>query len=132
MAQTNDLVRVPKAIIFDVDGTLYRQRPLRRAMLVKLAAAYAAHPIRGWRTMSALRAFRRAQEELRDGDHTSTDQVRVACERSGIDAVTLTAIVERWMEREPLPVLHRCLQPGLLEFLDRCRAHGISLATLSD
>ena len=47
---------VVKAVIFDVDGTLYRQRPLRRAMAVRLVAGHLLHPIRGMRTARILAA----------------------------------------------------------------------------
>jgi FMN phosphatase YigB (HAD superfamily) len=36
------------------------------------------------------------------------------------------------MEREPLPLLARCLQPGLFQFLQRSKESGIRLAVLSD
>jgi len=132
--------RVLKAIVFDIDGTLYRQTPLRRAMLFRLVAAHAANPFEGWRTMSALRAYRNAQEHLRGDassrgdspDNIATAQLRLASERSGIDCAALSACVERWMEREPLPLLSRCIQPGLREFLAACRERGLRLGALSD
>jgi FMN phosphatase YigB (HAD superfamily) len=123
-----------KAIVFDVDGTLYRQGPLRRAMAIRLVSAHLGCPGVAWRTFSALRAFRQAQEHLRDdtsGD-VAAAQLRVACERSGLDRASVAACVERWMEREPLPLLARFVQPGLVEFLEACRARGVRLATLSD
>ena len=126
--------RALKAIVFDVDGTLYRQGPVRRAMLVRLLAAYAMHPVAGWRTLSALRAYRHAQERLRS--HVSGDvaeaQLRLTCERTRMHRASVVECVERWMEREPLTFLRRHVQPGLVELLDTCRARGVRLATLSD
>jgi putative hydrolase of the HAD superfamily len=49
-----------------------------------------------------------------------------------MDRATVAETVERWMEREPLAILKRHLQPGLVEFLDICRSRGLRLATLSD
>ena len=123
-----------KAIVLDVDGTLYRQGPLRRAMLIRLLTAHILRPGVAWRTFSALRAYRQAQEHLRDdtsGD-VAAAQLRLACERSRLDRASVAACVERWMEREPLSLLGRFVQPGLVEFLEACRARGVRLATLSD
>ena len=124
-----------KAIVFDIDGTLYRQGPLRRAMLARLAAAYAAHPIRGWRTLRVLRAYRHAQEELRAGAFSgeiAAAQIALTCERTKVDRDTVAACVATWMEQEPLPFLRECLQPGVIEFLQTCRSRGVQLGALSD
>jgi FMN phosphatase YigB (HAD superfamily) len=128
------LNRVWKAVVFDIDGTLYRQAPLRRAMFVRLLSAYAMRPVLGWRTITALRAYRGAQEQLRGnvrGDVAGA-QLRFASERARMDPGFVSACVERWMEREPLTILPRYIQPGLVEFLENCRARGVRLAALSD
>ena len=54
-----------KALVFDIDGTLYRQGPLRGAMLSRLLRKHAMHPIRGWQTFRVIKAYREAQEHLR-------------------------------------------------------------------
>jgi FMN phosphatase YigB (HAD superfamily) len=124
-----------KALVFDIDGTLYRQGPLRRAMLVRLLGKHMAHPVRGWRTIRVLRAYRRAQETLR-ADPTLGDvavaQLRLTCERTNVNQDSVVECVTRWMEHEPLAVLPRCLQPGILEFLHACKARGLRLGALSD
>jgi FMN phosphatase YigB (HAD superfamily) len=123
-----------KAIVFDVDGTLYRQGPLRRAMLRRLIAGHASRPLRGWRTLKVLRAYRQAQEHLRvrpAGD-VATAQIAITCERTELGQSFVVECVERWMEHEPLALLPRCLQPGLIEFLRACKDRGLRLAALSD
>lgn len=126
--------RALKAVVFDIDGTLYRQGALRRAMLVRLLTAHLVRPLTGWRTLTALQAYRRAQEQLRHDAQSggAEAQLALACERSRMDRAAVAACVERWMEREPLAILQRFVQPGLIEFLDACRARGLRLATLSD
>jgi FMN phosphatase YigB (HAD superfamily) len=123
------------AIVFDIDGTMYRQGQLRRAMLARLVGAHAAHPIVGWHTLHALRAYRQAQERLR-GAPASGDvggaQIRLAAERANMDPQRLAQYVDRWMEREPLALLPRCVRPGLRELIVASRSQGIRLATLSD
>jgi HAD superfamily hydrolase (TIGR01509 family) len=123
-----------KAVIFDVDGTLYHQTPLRRAMLLRLVRTHLVHPVQGWRTLRTLSAYRRAQEALRgelSGD-VAGDQITMACERTGSDRAAVLGCVERWMEQEPLSLLPGCRHAGLVEFLHACRARGLRLAALSD
>lgn len=130
------LPRKLRAIVFDVDGTLYDQAALRRAMLARLLRAYFLHPVEGFRTIRLLAAYRRAQESLRTEPPASEDiaeaQVRLACERTGAQAEEMRRCVARWMEREPLDLLPRCGHPGLREFLKEARTGGVRLAVLSD
>jgi HAD superfamily hydrolase (TIGR01509 family) len=129
-----DAARI-KAIVFDVDGTLYRQGPLRRAMAMRLLWSHAMRPAHGWRTMRALSAYRKAQERLRDGS-VSADlaeaQLRLACEATSIDRRFVSECVARWMEQEPLSLLSDFVWPGLTAFLEACKARGIRLGVLSD
>jgi FMN phosphatase YigB (HAD superfamily) len=122
-------------IVFDVDGTLYRQGPLRRAMLLRLLRHAAWKPRAGWTTLRALRAYRHAQELRRDvpvDGGLAKAQLRLACERTGLDEEVVTSIVARWMDREPLPLLRRLVEPALRRFLDTARERGVRLGVLSD
>ena len=124
-----------KAVIFDVDGTLYQQTPLRRAMAVRLVRAHLLHPVRGLRTARALAGYRRAQEELRDvvADSDLTEaQLSLAAQRSGVHRDHVASSVARWMEAGPLDLLVRFAQPGMVETLRELRDGGIRLAVLSD
>jgi HAD superfamily hydrolase (TIGR01509 family) len=130
---------VLKAIVFDLDGTLYRQEPLRRAMLVRLLRGHALRPLAGLKTMRVLGAYRRAQEHLREcavGDtepqNVSEAQLQLACEWTNVEPGFARQCVERWMEEAPLPLLARHVWPGLTEFLRACKARGIRLGVLSD
>lgn len=124
-----------KAIVFDIDGTLYRQDRLRLAVLVELARRHVLHPIRGRRTALVLRAYRRAQEQLRAAGvdrGVASAQVRLTCERTRVAPEEVVDCVRHWMEEVPLAFLPRCIQPGLLEFLQTMKARGIRTAALSD
>jgi FMN phosphatase YigB (HAD superfamily) len=123
------------AIVFDVDGTLYRQSMLRRTMLRRLVTAHAAHPLRGWRTARVLRAYRHAQERLRSTvvkEDIADAQVALTCHEARVDRRLVLDCVTRWMEQEPLRFLPRCLQSGVTEFLETCRGQGLRLGALSD
>src|SRR5215831_5914051 len=98
-------VRPLSAIVFDLDGTLYRAAPLRRRMAARLIGAYAFRPLEGWRVARALRSYRRAQESLRSTRDWPEDLERAqresAARESGSGPDEIEALVERWMRREP-------------------------------
>ena len=76
-----------KAVIFDVDGTLYRKKPLRFAILARLVGTYKSQPGKLLLTLRFLRAYRKAQEILRrtqpQVDSIGEEQLRLACKRTG-------------------------------------------------
>src|ERR1700693_389845 len=60
-----DSARRVRAVLFDLDGTLYRQTPMRAFMALELAALGLTRPQQApvsWRVLSE---FRRSQETLR-------------------------------------------------------------------
>jgi HAD superfamily hydrolase (TIGR01549 family) len=124
-----------KAVIFDLDGTLYRRAPLRRAMARRLVGAHILHPVSGLRTLRAISAYRRAQEELRTtpahGDLADV-QLRMAAERTGLRRDTIAREVARWVEEAPLGILGRFAQPGLHDLLVALRSRGLRLGVVSD
>lgn len=126
-----------RAVLFDVDGTLYHQAPLRLCMALELAAL----PLRGSpasarRTWSAIRAFRRAQEELRDLGAAETPlaslQLQRAAERAGMEVKEVEAAVSEWIFRRPLRYLRRCRRAGIESLLDSLAARGIPVGVFSD
>src|ERR1700759_3326602 len=103
-----------KAIVFDVDGTLYRQSGLRRAMAVRLLVHMLLRPWSAFSTYRALKHYRHAQEALRGTELApgsagglAAAQLRLACERAKLTEAVVAMHVERWMDREPLPLLAR-------------------------
>ena len=105
-------------------------------MLMRLARAHAFRPLTGLRTARVLGAYRRAQEHLRDAATVLEDltaaQLRLACESSNADPAFVSECVTRWMEQDPLEILHRHIQPGLVDFLQECKQRGLRLGLFSD
>jgi HAD superfamily hydrolase (TIGR01509 family) len=123
------------ALIFDVDGTLYRQGGLRRAMLFKLLLHAVQNIGSSFATFRILREYRRAQEVLREthvGGDLAAAQLRIACERSGYAEAIVSRTVARWMEQEPAPLLERFMDPGLRSFLRAAKGRGLRMGVLSD
>jgi phosphoglycolate phosphatase/putative hydrolase of the HAD superfamily len=123
----------PGAVIFDVDGTLYDQRSLRRRMLVELAAYHVARP---WR-ISDLRliALFRRERERRAGEHPAsleTAQYEWAAAAAGTRPERVRAVIERWMDRAPLRHLAPCRHTGVAELFQRLAGRGTRIAVFSD
>jgi HAD superfamily hydrolase (TIGR01549 family) len=125
-----------KALILDIDGTLYRQTSLRRIMLWHLLCAYIGQPARGLLTIRVLRAYRRAQEALRVSPLAHSDlaeeQLQLACEWTGVRPALVRSCVARWIEQEPLVFLPRLRCPGVVEFLQVATERGWRLGVFSD
>ena len=125
------------AILLDVDGTLYEQRPVRQRMLLRLLAAAVHSPLKTRREIAVLRAFRGSLEEIRnqprtDGANDAERQLELTAERSGLPHSTIREIVEDWMFQRPLPLLGGYPMRGLHPFLRRAIQEGISLGAFSE
>jgi HAD superfamily hydrolase (TIGR01549 family) len=121
--------RAPRAVLLDVDGTLYHQGPLRLCMALELVAS-------GRRSWSAIRAFRRVREDLRDLGVAEAPLVRLqsqlTAERQGMPVEEVEAAVSEWIYRRPLKYLLRCRRRGIEGFLDYLESRGISAGVFSD
>lgn len=89
--------------------------------------------------MSGLKAYRRAQEALRDDrhvveSHTSIGDLQIlrASDTSGVSVAEIKCLVEQWMDTEPLNMVGKSRYPGVLELLTRARELGVKLAVCSD
>jgi FMN phosphatase YigB (HAD superfamily) len=137
------------AVIFDVDGTLYRQSTLRRAMLFRLLRAHVLHAREAVATFRILWSFRAAHEQLRNdqlrSDRLRTDgsteaagamlgerQLMLTARRSGYPVATVRRTIEKWIERSPLDLMLAARWPDVVEFLQELRGAGIRIGALSD
>jgi phosphoglycolate phosphatase/putative hydrolase of the HAD superfamily len=125
-----------KGLLFDVDGTLYRQKPLRLAMVWRLLCHYRWRPLALLRVMRILSAYRGAQEELRSGHRPvgsiAEAQLQLAAQKAGVDLEEVVRCVARWIEQEPLALLSRFIQPGLMKLLDDGCRRGLRMGVVSD
>lgn len=124
-----------RALIFDLDGTLYSQVELRAMMLTRMVREYWNCPGEGWATIRILRAYRLAQERLRrsqvqaDLKHAQED---FAARIVGCSICEVQRCIYRWFDSEPLPLLIKCMRPGVRKLLSAALEKGIKLAVFSD
>lgn len=121
-----------RLVVFDVDGTLYDQPPLRRAMAWELTKASAREG--HLRTIFILHAFRRVRERLgkASGDDFIDDQFHLAAQASGYSETEVRDVVGRWIDRAPLTVLPRYKAQGIDRLFDVLRWSGRQIAAWSD
>ncbi|MBV8883216.1 MAG: HAD family hydrolase [Chroococcidiopsidaceae cyanobacterium CP_BM_RX_35] len=122
-----------KAVIFDVDGTLYDQRKLRRLMLLELLRYYLTH-LGELQDFKILRDFRREREKrafevVVDLDNAQYDWV---ARSSGVSPERVRRVVRKWIFKVPLRHLPSCSYPSILRVFDNLSLRGIATATFSD
>ena len=119
-------------VVFDMDGTLYRQRPLR----IRMARDLALHTLlkRDVTAIAVLARYRRIRERLGDEqvidfEHALISQTADATANSPDD---VRSIVSEWIEQRPLTYLAACRYPGVPQLFAGLRRSGRSIGILSD
>ena len=119
-------------VVFDVDGTLYRQRPLR----LRMARDLLLHALTrlDLSTLSVLRIYRHKREEMGDAQTENFDGrlVEETAAATGRSPEQVRAIVSQWIDRHPLPYLRACRYAGLGALFAGLRRHGKAIGVLSD
>lgn len=121
-----------RLVVFDVDGTLYRQSPLRWRMARDLALDSAR--MRDFRPLWALRSYRRLREEVAEAEAENFNDVLIAGVASHASCSLNEArrIISEWMEQRPLRYLELCRYAGIPDLFDALRASGKMIGVLSD
>jgi HAD superfamily hydrolase (TIGR01549 family) len=130
-----------RAVLFDFDGTLYAQLPLRIAMAGEMAIASAGTLFsRGPRVPRVIATFRKTRERLRNEPHGEPDgkppivtrQYTAVAETLSVSPAEVERIVDEWMYRRPLKWLKYCRRRGLVDVLDWLELRGLRKGVLSD
>jgi putative hydrolase of the HAD superfamily len=125
-----------KGIVFDVDGTLYYQWPVRIYIVSLLIASHLLDLPRLLRVLKVIRRYREIQELLRKPDEDAPGgperQVALTAERTGESSSFVEEVVGEWMERRPLPVLRCFMRTGSDAFIREAHAHGYKVGAYSD
>ena len=127
-----------RAVLLDVDGTLYYQQRLRAYMVCELCMLpviqrSCSAACDSWR---ALRMFRRVREGLR---HVGEADMRLAqwqysaaVQRIGWQPAVLENLVVEWLYQRPLKYLRFCRRRGLEAFCAFLENRGIQIGVFSD
>jgi len=121
-----------RLVVFDVDGTLYRQRALR----LRMARDVLLYTLlkRDLNVIAVLAKYRRIRERLSDEQVIDFERVLIA--ETAIATAnapdTVRSIISEWIEQRPLPYLAACRYPGLSQLFAGLRRKGKSIGILSD
>lgn len=119
--------------VFDLDGTLYEQGPVRRRMMLRLLGA-GGQPGRLTR-LAILRRYRALREEGvaagPEGGIEDALHARLARE-TGRDPDALRVLTRAWMEEHPLAYLAAARVPGAADLFGILRRRGVRVAVWSD
>ncbi|MCR5626715.1 MAG: HAD-IA family hydrolase [Lachnospiraceae bacterium] len=124
---------VHEVYIVDLDGTLYFQKPVRRAMAFKLIGFYLSHPGR-IKELFALKYYREIREkELFSGETDFEDkQFSAVAKKYGLDDMTVKKLVKYWMFKIPLSLIYENRDKKLLDILNGIKKRGDKVIVYSD
>ena len=100
-------------VVFDVDGTLYAQTPLRIRMVLALSLHTLASG--SLETLKVLKHFRRVREDLgsREAQNFESALFEETSKITGTSPARIAEIVHEWIEVRPLAYLKACRYSGL-------------------
>ena len=122
-----------KAMIFDVDGTLYDQSKLRLRILFDMVAASIRHPLHLY-DFKIIWDFRRAREQNSFSGESGIEEKQYVwgSERSGVSVKKVREVVYRWMFEKPLPYLPLCRYEGVQKLFHYLSEKNIKIGIFSD
>lgn len=122
-----------KAVIFDVDGTLYDQRKLRRLMAGRLLKYAFTHPW-NWQDIKIISCFRKEREQRAESlsEDLETEQYEWTAKVLGVTPEKVRKVIETWMYKAPLKYLYSCRYSEAADFIVQLREKGIIVTVFSD
>ncbi len=119
-------------VVFDVDGTLYRQRPLR--IRIGLELALSAVRRRSTRDIRILRVYRRLREDFGSTqvDNFEPQVLQSTAHAMGLSLSIIQEVAATWIDSKPLRHLPACRFAGIQELFTALRQNGKLVGVFSD
>jgi putative hydrolase of the HAD superfamily len=121
-----------RLVAFDVDGTLYRQRPLR----LRMGRDVVLHTVAKWdlSAIGVISAYRRIRERLGDEEVVDFERVLIAetAKATSMSPESVQVIVSEWIETRPLRYLRSCLFSGVPQLFAGLQRAGRKIGIFSD
>lgn len=139
MIKMNKSLTEYKAVVFDLDGTLYYQRLLRIKMAWMLGSYYLCH---FWRIkeLFIVKKFREIREnwdrigsaENNVGDSLEEKQYRYVADIMDCSYEHVKMIIERWIYDKPLEAVSKTADRELIGIIGRLKDRGQKIFIFSD
>jgi FMN phosphatase YigB (HAD superfamily) len=121
-----------RLVAFDVDGTLYSQRPLR----LRMARDMVLHSVtkRDLTAIGVVSTYRRIRERLGAEEVVDFDRVLIAetAKAMSMSPERVQTIVSEWIETRPLRYLRSCLFSGVSQLFAELKRSGRKIGIFSD
>ncbi|MCP4375333.1 MAG: HAD family hydrolase [bacterium] len=125
-----------RAVVYDVDGTLYPLWPMRFYMIRELAWRFAHSPLRLLREVRILQVYRSMLDKMRGQTATDSNlsdpQLHASAKKLGMDASDIHDTVHEWVARRPLRFLPRIANTELIETIIKLNHNGVPQGVYSD
>lgn len=134
-----------KAVVFDLDGTLYNQTKLRLNMAVRLGVYYCSHfwKIKELFVLKYFREVRDKWDEIRVDDAGVNDtnvndvgvddaQYAYVGGKKGVSAEYVERVVKKWIYDNPLDLLGKYRNEKLHSYIEGLQSAKILVAIFSD
>jgi FMN phosphatase YigB (HAD superfamily) len=125
-----------RAVLFDVDGTLYSQRRLRTFMAIEMARSIVTAPAQMPQTARIILTFRRVREQLRELGAVAEPLIDLQFARTAsalsIDESLVRSVIHDWIFARPLPYIRFTGRPGVSAVLTALRQQRLRIGALSD
>jgi len=127
-----------RAVLLDIDGTLYHQQSLRGLMAfelstVPLALGSIREALRVWRILKCFREGREALRAMEDhGVPLESLQYSLVAERVCVTPREVEMVVREWIYRRPLKYLRICRRRDMMKFFQFAADRGLRTGVFSD
>lgn len=120
-----------RLVLFDMDGTLYYQRPLQLTMGFVMVKNVLCQK-QGLSELITVLKFRKMREHWTDAEEVDTKLYEALAKERKISVEKAEDIIQRWIYDMPLQYLRRFRDDTLTEVLHNLKEKGIMTAVYSD
>lgn len=129
----NILFNQLKLVIFDVDGTLYNQKQLRKRMFFAILGYYIIRPWR-FREVLLLYHFRKERENRIgfEANNLEDEQYSWCSSKTSLSVKKMKETIDKWMFKYPNRFLKQYMYPGIPILFEELQKQNILIAVYSD
>lgn len=124
-----------KAVVFDVDGTLYSESKLRKYVLWMIFVNFLKSPFKTYKYLKIVLSYRKFHEHLRFDANTKNKfnaQIQLTADKFNISYDDAYNVINEWIHVKPLPFISKSKYKDLDEVIAWLKKNNYKIALLSD